>query len=414
MNLFIRNISQLLTVDAGGKPSKTGNAMQDLGIIAEAGVLCRDGKIAWVGPMSQWDQSLPEGFNEIDAEGSVVLPGFVDSHTHLMFAGSREREFSLRAQGATYQQIAEQGGGILSTIAHVRETSKKELKRSARRFMNAMMQHGTTTVEVKSGYGLTMESEIKMMEAINELKEEEMMDVVPTFLGAHAVPPEFSHDHKKYLDLLLRDMIPYVGRKNLAAFCDVFCERGYFDLTESDAILDCGKQWGMTPKVHAEELTPLGGAELAGKVGAASADHLEHVTERGIKALKDNGVVATLLPGVSFFLNHGYAPARRLIDAGVVVALASDFNPGSCMSFSMPMMMTIACTQMQMSPEEALTAGTINGAAALQMSHRIGSIEVGKDADLIVADIPDYRFLAYHFGVNHVRHTIKHGTLLEF
>ena len=388
--------------------------MRDVGIVSDAGVLCRDGRIAWVGPMSRWDQTLPEGFSEIDGTGTVVLPGFVDSHTHMMFAGSREGEFSLRAQGASYQEIAEQGGGILNTIRHVRDASKKDLKRSTLRYMNAMMQHGTTTVEIKSGYGLSMEAEIKMMEAINELKEEEMMDVVPTFIGAHAIPPEYAHDRKGYLDLVLQDMIPYVGRKKLAAFCDVFCESNYFDLAESEAILRSGKQWGMVPKVHAEELTPLGGAELAGKVAAASADHLEHVTDRGIEALRANGVVATLLPGVSFFLNHGYAPARRMIDAGVPVALATDFNPGSCMSFSMPMMMTIACTQMRMTPEEAITAATLNGAAALRIADRVGSIEVGKFADLIMADIPDYRFLAYHFGVNHVTKTIKHGTLLEF
>lgn len=388
--------------------------MRDVGIVSDAGVLCRDGRIAWVGPMSRWDQTLPEGFSEIDGTGTVALPGFVDSHTHMMFAGSREGEFSLRAQGASYQEIAEQGGGILNTIRHVRDASKKDLKRSTLRYMNAMMQHGTTTVEIKSGYGLSMEAEIKMMEAINELKEEEMMDVVPTFIGAHAIPPEYAHDRKGYLDLVLQDMIPYVGRKKLAAFCDVFCESNYFDLAESEAILRSGKQWGMVPKVHAEELTPLGGAELAGKVAAASADHLEHVTDRGIEALRANGVVATLLPGVSFFLNHGYAPARRMIDAGVPVALATDFNPGSCMSFSMPMMMTIACTQMRMTPEEAITAATLNGAAALQIADRVGSIEVGKFADLIMADIPDYRFLAYHFGVNHVTKTIKHGTLLEF
>jgi imidazolonepropionase len=413
LNLFIKNISQLVTVGSGGKRAKVGAEMRDLGILADAGVLCEKGKITWVGVMRDWHRTLPEDYSELDATGKVVLPGFVDSHTHMMFAGDRAEEFALRAQGASYQQIAEAGGGILSTIRHVRAASKKDLKKHTRRYMNAMMQHGTTTVEIKSGYGLDVDAEIKMLEAINELKDEEVMTVVPTFIGAHAYPPEYKDNKQAYVDLVLERMIPYVGKKKLAAFCDVFCEKGYFEIAESEKILIEAKKWGMSPKVHAEELHPLGGAELAARVGATSADHLEHVTQQGIAALREAGVVATLLPGVSFFLNHGYAPARALIDSGVAVAIASDFNPGSCMSFSMPMMMTIACTQMRMTPEEALVACTLNGAAALNMSGAIGSIEVGKNADLIVADIPDYKFLAYHFGTNHIVTTIKNGTILE-
>jgi imidazolonepropionase len=253
-----------------------------------------------------------------------------------------------------------------------------------------------------------------MLEAINEIKEEEVMSVAATFIGAHAVPPEFKEDRQGYIRLVIDRMIPYVSEKRLASFCDVFCEQGYFTVEECEHILVAAKRGGMTPKVHADELTPSGGAELAARVGAVSADHLEHITEAGIDALRRAGVVATLLPGVSFFLNHGYAPARKLIDAGVPVAIASDFNPGSCMSYSMPMMMTIACTQMKMTPEEALSAATLNGAAALHMSSTHGSIEVGKHADLVIADVPDYRFLAYHFGTNHIWKTIKNGTLLEF
>ena len=395
--------------------------MRELGIVDNSGVLCLEGKIAWVGPMSEWtsraNRMLPpraQGIEEFDAAGMVVVPGFVDSHTHMMFAGDRAHEFALRSAGATYQDIARQGGGILNTVLHVRSASKKELKRSTLRYMNEMMKQGTTTVEIKTGYGLTLDAEIKMMEAIHELKEEEMMGVVATFIGAHAVPPEFTEDRAAYAELVIGQMIPYIGKRNLAQFCDVFCEQGYFDLDSSRRILEAGKAWGMMPKVHAEELTSFGGAQLAAQVGAASADHLERVDDAGIAAMRDAGVVATLLPGVSFFLNHGYAPARALIDAGVPVAIASDFNPGSCMSFSMPLMMTIACTQMRMSPEEALCAATLNGAAALRLSATCGSIEVGKNADVLVADVPDYTHLAYHFGMNHVVKTIKNGTILEF
>ncbi len=393
---------------------KRGPEMRDLGVIHDAGILCSDGRIAWVGPMSAWSGALPGDMTELDATGMVVLPGFVDSHTHMVFAGSREREFVMRSEGATYQQIAEQGGGILSTVRAVRAATKRDLKRQTARHLTEMMRQGTTTVEIKSGYGLDVESEVKMLEAINELREEEIMTVVPTFIGAHAVPPEFRADPAGYVQLIVDTMIPHVGKRKLATFCDVFCERGYFDVDASERILLAGKEWGMAPKVHADEITPLGGADLAARIGATSADHLEHVTDSGIRRLAETDVVATLLPGVSFFLNHGYAPARALIDAGAVVAIASDFNPGSCMSSSMPLMMTIACTQMRMTPEEALSAATLNGAAALGLSSSLGSIEVGKQADLILADVPDYRFLAYHFGTNHVRRTVKNGTVLEF
>jgi imidazolonepropionase len=413
VNLFLKNISQLVTVAANGKTAATGAAMRDLGVINDAGVLCREGKIAWVGPMQEWHETLPDDVGEFDASGMVALPGFVDSHTHMMFAGSREKEFALRANGSSYQEIAEQGGGILNTITHVRAAGKKELKRHTRRFMMDMMRHGTTTVEIKSGYGLTMDAEIVMLEGINELMSEELMTVVPTFLGAHAVPPEYQGDTEGYVALIVNKMIPYVGKKKLAAFCDVFCEEGFFTPAQAERILEAGKQWGMKPKIHADELTAGGGAELAARVGAVSADHLERISPAGITAMRDAGIVAGILPGVSFFLGHGYAPARALIDAGVAVAIASDFNPGSCMSYSMPMMMTIACAQMRMTPEESITAATMNGAAALGISSTVGSIEVGKNADIIVADVPDYRFLAYHFGANHVRTTIKNGTILE-
>jgi imidazolonepropionase len=387
--------------------------MRDLGIIERAGILCRKGIIEWVGAMNDFDRTLPDDFPELDAEGKIVLPGFVDSHTHLLFAGSREREFAMRAAGMSYQQIAEQGGGILSTVGQVRKTEKRILKRQATAFLNEMLRQGTTTVEIKSGYGLEFDTEIRMLESINELKNEEVTTIVSTFIGAHAIPAEFRDNRGEYIRTVIEEMTPYVGRKRLASFCDVFCEKGYFDVADARRILDAGKAWSMAPKIHADELSDTGGAELAASVGAVSADHLEHVSDRGISALASAGVVATVLPGVSFFLSHGYAPARQLINAGVPLAIASDFNPGSCMSYSMPMMMTIACTQMNMTPEEALTAATLNGAAALNLSSTLGSIEAGKQADLIVADVPNYLFLPYHFGENHIIRTIKNGTILE-
>jgi len=414
LNLVIKNIKQLVTVSASGGRTKTGEEMSEIGIVENAKVVCLDGRIAWTGKTEERGIPIPDGTSEIDASGKVVLPGFVDSHTHMVFAGHRALEFAMRASGASYSEIAREGGGILNTITHVRKASKKELKRQAARYMSDMMKHGTTTVEIKSGYGLDMDSEIKMLEVINELKHEEMMTVVPTFIGAHAIPPEHKGNPTEYVRLVKEKMIPYVSEKKLAQFCDVFCEQEYFGLRESEDILAKAKSAGLSLKLHADELSALGGAQLAGNVGAVSADHLEHITDDGISALRDNGVVATVLPGVSFFLNHGYAPARKLIDAGVAVAIASDFNPGSCMSYSMPMMMTIACTQMRMSPEEALVASTLNGAAALNMSSTHGSIETGKQADMIIADVSDYRFLAYHFGQNHITTVIKNGTILEF
>lgn len=388
--------------------------MRDIGLVPDGAVVCRDGRIAWAGPEADLPPAIAAGLPELDADRGVVLPGFVDSHTHMMFAGDRSGEFALRCAGATYQEIAGQGGGILNTVRHVREAGKKDLKRSTARYLAGMMQYGTTTVEIKSGYGLDMDTEVRMLEAIRELADEEMMTVISTYCGAHAVPPEFRGDPGAYVRLITGKVLPYIGGKRLAAFCDVFCERGYFDVDASAVILEAARAQGMELKIHADEITASGGAELAGRLRVVSADHLEQVTEAGIVALREGGVVATLLPGVSFFLNHGYAPARRLIDAGVPVAIASDFNPGSCMSWSMPLMMTIACTQMRMTPEEALTAATLNAAAALNRSAAVGSIEAGKQADLLVVAVPDWRHLAYHFGVNHVRVVVKNGTILEF
>jgi imidazolonepropionase len=414
MNLALINIKQLVTIPSHGHRAKLRRGMLDLGLIENGAVLVKDDTITWVGRMEDLGIAGLEEVDVVDCIDNVVMPGFVDAHTHLVFSGARENEFAMRSTGATYAEIAAKGGGILNTVQQVRTSSKKDLKKQARQYLNALMRHGTTTVEIKSGYGLTNADEIKMLEVINELKKEEVIGIVATFLGAHAYPPEYAGKKSDYVAEIMDKMLPYIASHRLAEFCDVFCEKGFFEAGDTEKILACGKELGLQPKVHAEELNASGGSLVAASLGAASADHLEHITPDGIKAMANAGVVGVLLPGVSFFLNHQYAPAREMIDAGVPVAIASDFNPGSCMSYSMPMMMTIACTHMKMSPEEAITASTLNAAAAINRSVEIGSIETGKKADIVVLKIPDYKFLPYHFGENHVETVIKDGVVLEF
>ena len=414
MQLLISNIKQLVTVDSGGRPIKSGRSMRDIGVLENASVLVENGIISWIGNASDFTNTLEPDAEVLDGSPYVALPGFVDSHTHALFGGSRENEFALRSEGKTYQEIVSQGGGILSTVNATRSATKKELKKSASWRLDAMMKHGTTTVEIKSGYGLSEDSEIKMLEAITELADEHYATIRTTFLGAHAFPPEFRDHHTDYIDLLCDRLLPYISKRKLAQFCDVFCEVGYFSLDESRRILTKAQSYGLALKLHSDEFNSIGGTQLAAALQAVSVDHLEHISDDAIGHLKQGKTVAVLLPGVSFFLKNPYAPARKLIDAGIPVAIASDFNPGSCMSFSMPLMMTIACTQMSMTPEEAITATTLNGAAALGLSDQVGSIEVGKRADIILYEIPNYRYLAYHFGVNLVAKVIKNGIILEF
>jgi imidazolonepropionase len=414
MNLLIKNIKQLVTVHSNGMPFKSGKGLRDLGVIEHATVLIENGLFTWIGRDSDFTQPVDETIDRIDASELVGLPGFVDSHTHLVFSGTREDEFAMRIEGKTYQEIADAGGGILGTVRATRTATKKELKKLARLHLDTMLTEGTTTVEIKSGYGLSEKDEIKILEAINDLTEECLMDIVPTFLGAHAVPPEFKNNSDGYVDLICTRMLPYIAQRKLAAFCDAFCEQDYFSVEQCQKIFKIAKSLGMGIKIHADQLTQIGASKLAAEMSARSADHLEQIDDAGIAALKQAGTIATVLPGVSFFLHSDYPPARKIIDAGIPLAIASNFNPGSCMSYSMPMMMTIACTQMGMTPEEAISASTLNGAAALDLSEKLGSIEVGKQADIVLYDIPGYRYLTYHFGSNHVAKVIKHGTYLDF
>jgi imidazolonepropionase len=411
MNLVVRNAAQILRVPSAGQRALLGRGLRDVGIINDGALMVRDGIVVWLGRTTDLPP-LPAGTEIIDAAGKVVLPGFVDCHTHLVFAGTREDEFEQRLQGLSYQEIAAHGGGINATVRRVRAASKDELKALARRRLDRLLSFGVTTIEVKSGYGLSVADEIKCLEVIAELNAEGPLELVPTFLGAHAVPPEFRSDRAGYIRLLTDEMLPEVARRKLADFCDVFCETGVFSLAESERILTRAHDLGLRLKLHADELTPLGGAELAARLGAVSADHLLCISDAGIEALAASATVATLLPGTAFFLGVAPAPARRLIERGVAVALASDCNPGTCPTENLPLVGTIACTQMKMLPAEVVTALTLNAAAAVGRSKRLGSLEVGKQADLAIWDMPDYRQLFYHFGVSHAWRVLKRGRVV--
>jgi imidazolonepropionase len=409
--LVVQNAAGLIQVAVRAERLKAGAAMKELAIVPDGALVVKDDKISWIGRTSELPPQ-PTDAEILDAAGRIVLPGLVDSHTHLLFAGTREDEFAERIRGVSYREIAERGGGINSTVRSVRAASKSELKELARPRLDRMLALGVTTVEVKSGYGLSPSDEIKCLEAIAELNREHACDLVPTFLGAHEVPPEYRNDRAGYVDLLVERMLPEVADRGLAAFCDVFCEQGVFSIEESERILRAAAKRRLGLKIHADEFTPLGGAELAARVGAASADHLLHVTAAGAAAMRAAGTVATLLPGTAFFLGLDYARARWLIDQGLAVALASDCNPGSCMTENLPLIGTMACTQMKMDPAEVVTALTLNAAAALARSDRIGSLEVGKQADFVILDLPNYRLFPYHFGVNHVWRVVKSGRVV--
>jgi imidazolonepropionase len=411
MTLVLRNAAQLVGVTGPDETRTAGPAMSELGVIPDGAVVIEGEAITWVGPTAKLPPP-PPGAEVLDVTGRVVMPGLVDSHTHLIFAGSRADEWEQRLRGRTYQEISARGGGIRSTVEQVRRASRDELKALARPRLRRLLEFGVTTVEVKSGYGLTPADERKCLEAVADLNAEGPLELVPTFLGAHAVPPEYRDDRAGYLRLLCDEMLPEVARCGLAEFCDVFCEAGAFGLAESKRVLRAARSLGLRSKLHADELTALGGAELAAEVGATSADHLLCVSDAGIEALAKSGTVATLLPGTAFFLGVDYAPARRLIERGAAVALASDCNPGTCPTENLPLVGAMACARMGMLPAEALNALTLNGAAAVGRGERLGSLAVGKQADLVVLSVPDYRHLFYHFGVNHVWRVVKRGRVV--
>jgi imidazolonepropionase len=381
----VRGIGLLVTM-AGAVP-RTGNALGDGASLADAALASNEGRIVWLGPDSDFasEVSLGPGAGVLDAGGCAVVPGFVDPHTHLAFAGDRDDEIRRRLGGATYREIAEAGGGIVRSVEATRRASREELAGLVGSRLDEMLLQGTTTAEVKSGYGLTTESEIRSLEAIGDAAREHPLRVVPTLLGAHEIPPEHRGQRAAYLAVLSDEMIPEVARRGLAVFCDVFCEEGVFSVEESRRILLLAAEHGLRPRIHADELKWTGGAELAGELGARSADHLVHVSEAGMEALAAASCVATLLPSAAFYLRlPRYAPARELIEAGVAVALATDANPGGGLSPSMPFAMTVACFAMGLSLEEALAAATLNAAYSLGLEEEVGSLEVGKRADLVL------------------------------
>lgn len=399
---------------AGDVP-RQGKAMNDLGLITNAGITAAGEEIVSVGDSDEIERRSPLAFGcrVIDAGGCVVTPGFIDAHTHPIFSATREREFEMRTQGKTYMEIAESGGGIRSSVRDLRVTSSEVLFQKAKKRLDRLLAHGVTTIEAKSGYGLSTEAEIKSLEVIRELRNHHPMETVSTFLGAHEFPDEYRNDRKGYIDLILNEMIPAVVEANLAEFSDIFCEEGVFSIEESRLIQQTAQSAGLKLRFHADELASTGGAELAASMGAVSADHLMFISENGIQALASSGTSAVLLPGTSFSLGgRHYAPARKMIESGVVIALSTDCNPGSSCTESLPMVMSLAAIHMKLTAAETISAVTVNAAVSINREKTIGQIVSGKQADIVLWDMADYRELPYHYGVNLVTKVIKKGKLV--
>ncbi len=395
-SIVVLHASQLVTL-AGPKRPRAGRELSELAIIPDGGMLVRDGRIDVVGPSSEIKKKAGDA-EVFDARGKLVLPGFVDAHTHLVFAGNRLDDFERRARGDTYEQIAKAGGGIWSTVEKTRAASEADLLMQAKKHADWFLRCGTTTVESKSGYGLSVEDELKILRVMRRLNQETPLEIVPTFLGAHAVPRKMRVD--EYVDLVVNEMLSRVTSDGVAEFCDVFCERGYFDIEQSRRILTAAKKLGLKLRIHADQLSNSGAAKLAGELKATTADHLEKTDEQGIAALKSGGVQPVLLPGSVYALGSTHYPrAREMIEAGLAVVIATDFNPGSSPTPSMPMILSLACTQMKMSPAEAISASTINPSYSLGRGDQIGSLEPGKVGNFSIFDCEDYRELAYWFGV---------------
>lgn len=422
MSILIKNIKQLVTCAAKGRCPKKGDQQSDIELMENANVFIDNEKIDFTGSESELKIYLKEtgkkDFNVIDGSNKTVMPGFTDCHTHFVFAGSRENEYEMRLSGMSYQDIAKAGGGIISTVNAVRSCSKESLQKNAEDKLKKFISYGTTTIEGKSGYGLDTKNEIKILEVMNELntQNEFGLDIIPTFLGAHSIPPEMAKE--EYVNLICNDMIPVISGNNLAKFIDIFIEENYFDNEDADKIFSIGIKNGLVPKLHTDQFTSMGGIDTAIKYKAASVDHLEVLKNEDILKLAEfnksnlRNITAVLLPGVSYFLDIPYQPAREIISSNIPVALATDFNPGSCMTENLQIIMSLASLKLKMSAEEIINAVTINAAYALNMESVTGSIEKGKQADILVFDMPSYKFLLYNFGVNNLEQVIKKGTVV--
>lgn len=411
-NTILCHIKNLYTPVDHGIPVR-GNDMNNIKIIEDAYIVIFEEEILEVGSGDGYKLHITPYSNVIELRDKIVTPGFVDSHTHLIHGGSRENEFQLKLNGVSYLEILAQGGGILSTVKSTREASKAQLKLKATKSLDTMLIHGTTTIEAKSGYGLDLENEIKQLEAALELNNEHNIDIISTFMGAHAVPLEYKEKPEEYIDLMLNSMLPKVKDLNLAEFCDIFCEDGVFSVSQSREILKKAKDLGFKVKLHADEIVSLGGAELGAEVGAISAEHLMAASSHGIKMMAKANTIANILPGTTFsLLKNTYAPAREMINEGVAVALSSDYNPGSCPTENLQLIMQLGCMYLRMTPKEVLTATTLNGAYCIDRGDSRGSLESGKLADIVVLDAPNLDYVYYHFGINHVVDVYKKGKLV--
>ncbi len=410
-NCIIKNASEIVT--CSGFAAKKGKEMSDLGILSDQSLLIESGIIKDVDDYDSFQLAYPlADYTIIDAKNKSVLPGFVDSHTHFVFGGYRAEEFTWRLRGDSYMEIMNRGGGINSTVKATRATSKQDLISSGKKRLDSMLSFGVTTIEGKSGYGLDYETEIKQLEAIDELNRSHPVDIAPTFLGAHAIPMEYKGRTDEFISFVKDRVLPTVVERNLAEFCDIFCEQNVFSIEQSRLLLSEAQNLGLGTKFHADEIVQLGGAELAAELGAVSADHLLQASDEGIRRMAESGVIATLLPGTAFSLKEPYARGRYMIDQGCAVALATDMNPGSCFTESIPLVMSLACLYMNLTPEESITAFTINGAAAISREKEIGSLDIGKKGDIVILEHPSYKFIPYHIGVNSVEKVIKSGDLV--
>ncbi|MFF5995983.1 imidazolonepropionase [Lysinibacillus sp. KU-BSD001] len=415
MPLLIKNANEIITMQSTVNGPRTGKAMSELSIIENGSILVEGDRIIAIGPLAEIKKQFAEQVAQadvVDATGKVVMPGLVDCHTHLVHGGTREHELNMRLRGATYMEIMNAGGGIHYTTTKTREASFDELYEKSYKILNQFLTYGVTTVEAKSGYGLDWETEKKQLEVVKKLQETHEIDLVSTFMGAHAVPSEYKGREDDFVDAVINEMLPKVAELGLAEFNDVFCEKGVFTPEQSRKILLAGKDYGLTPKIHADEIEPYEGAELAAELGAISAEHLLVASDEGIEAMAKAGTIAVLLPGTAFFLRAPFARGRLMIDRGVPVAISSDFNPGSSPTISLPFIQNLACMNMGMTMEEVLVATTINAAYAINRGEKIGSLEVGKKADILLLNVPNYKQLQYFYGMNHTNTVIKAGKVV--